>query len=53
MWKRVLLLAACFVLIFVIAMIILGHLDVIVPQWLVALFVGLLLIAILAAWKRN
>jgi hypothetical protein len=52
MWKRVLLLAACFVLIFVITMIIIGHLNIIAPQWLVALLVGLLLIAIMTAWKR-
>jgi hypothetical protein len=53
MWKRVLLLAACFVLIFVITMIIIGHLNIVAPQWLVALIVGFLLIALLAAWKRN
>ena len=52
MWTRVLLLAACFVLIFVITMIIIGHLNIIAPQWLVALLVGLLLIAIMTAWKR-
>jgi hypothetical protein len=52
MWKRVLLLAACFVLIFVITMIIMGHLNIIAPQWLVALLVGLLLIGIMAAWNR-
>jgi flagellar biosynthesis protein FliQ len=33
-------------------MIIFGHLNIIAPQWLVALVVGLLLIGILAAWKR-
>ena len=52
MWTRVLLLAACFVLIFVITMIIIGHLNIIAALWLVALLVGLLLIAIMTAWKR-